>query len=60
MDDAYAHAMQVQNASLTLGCYTYACLSIAGMSDKTLQWNLLPFSLTGKAKHWYKLTIGSR
>jgi len=39
---------------------TYACLRIAGMLDKTLQWKLFPFSLTGKAKHWYKLTIGSR
>ena len=32
---------------------TYACLRIAGMPDKTLQWKLFPFSLTGKAKRWY-------
>ena len=30
------------------------------MSDETLRWKLFPFSLTGKAKHWYNLTICSR
>ena len=30
------------------------------MSDETLRWKLFPFSLMGKAKCWYKLTIGSR
>jgi len=30
------------------------------MSDETLRWKLFSFSLTGKAKCWYKLTIGSR
>ena len=30
------------------------------MSDETLRWKLFPFSLIEKAKHWYKLTIGSR
>ena len=30
------------------------------MSDEILRWKLFPFSLMGKAKHWYKLTIGSR
>ena len=39
---------------------TCACLRIEGMSDETLRWKLFPFSLTGKAKCWYKLTIGSR
>jgi hypothetical protein len=39
---------------------TYACLCIAGMLDETLRWKLFPFSLAGKAKRWYKLTIGSR
>ena len=29
----------------------YACLCIAGMSDKTLRWKLFPFSLMGRAKH---------
>ena len=38
---------------------TYACLRIAGMSDKTLRWKLFPFSLTGIAKHRYSQTIGS-
>ena len=39
---------------------TCACLRIVGMSDETLQWKLFPFSLMGKAKHWYNLTIESR
>jgi hypothetical protein len=30
---------------------TYACLRIAGMSDKTLRWKLFLFSLMGRAKH---------
>ena len=30
------------------------------MLDETLRWKLFPFSLIGKAKRWYKLTIGSR
>jgi hypothetical protein len=38
---------------------TCACLRIAGMSNKTLRWKLVPFSLTRKAKHWYSQTIGS-
>jgi len=29
------------------------------MSDETLKWKLFPFSLTGKARYWYKLNIGS-
>jgi len=29
------------------------------MSDKTIQWKLFPFSLTGKARHWYKFNVGS-
>ena len=39
---------------------TCACLRIVGMSDETLRWKLFPFALTGKAKCWYNLTIGSR
>jgi hypothetical protein len=39
---------------------TYACLCIVGFLDKTLRWKLFSFSLKGKAKRWYKLTIGSR
>ena len=38
---------------------TYACLCIAGMSNKTLRWILFPFSLTGGAKQWYSRTVGS-
>ena len=34
-----------------------ACLRIAGMSDKTLRWKLFPFSLMGRAKQWYSLTV---
>jgi len=34
-------------------------LRIEGMSDETIQWKLFPFSLMGKAKHWYKLNVGS-
>ena len=30
------------------------------MSDETLRWKLFPFSLTGKAKRLYNLTIESR
>ena len=30
------------------------------MSDETLRWKIFPFSLTGKAKRWYNLTIESR
>ena len=33
---------------------TYACLHIAGMSDETLIWKLFLFSLTERAKRWYK------
>ena len=32
---------------------TYACLHIVGMLDETLRWKLFPFSLMGRAKHWY-------
>jgi len=34
-------------------------LRIEGMSDETLKWKLFPFSLIGKARHWYKLKVGS-
>jgi len=38
---------------------TCAYLRIVGMSDETLRWKLFPFSLMGKVKRWYNLTIGS-
>jgi len=37
----------------------YDFLRIEGMSDETLKWKLFPFSLTRKARHWYKLNVGS-
>ena len=36
-----------------------SCLSILGMTQETLKWKLFPFSLMGKAKQWYALTVGS-
>ena len=39
--------------------WTCACLRITGMSDKIIRWKLFPFSMTGRAKHWYSQTIGS-
>ena len=38
---------------------TCACLHITGISEETLRWKLFPFSLMGRAKHWYNQTIGS-
>ena len=38
---------------------TCTCLHIAGMSVETLRWKLFPFSLMGRAKHWFNQTIGS-
>jgi hypothetical protein len=38
---------------------TCACLCIEGMLDEMLRWKLFLFSLTGRAKVWYKKTIGS-
>jgi hypothetical protein len=50
-ENSYSHLQEFEQ--------TYACLRITGMSDKTLKWKLFPFSLTGRAKHWYSQTIGS-
>ena len=50
-ENSYSHLQEFEQ--------TYACLRIAGMSDKTLRWKLFPFSLTGRAKHWYSQTVGS-
>jgi hypothetical protein len=36
-----------------------SCLVIAGMSQDTLKWKLLPFSLTGRAKQMYLLSVRS-
>ena len=35
---------------------TCNCLRIEGMSDETIRWKLLPFSLRGKAHQWYDRT----
>jgi hypothetical protein len=32
---------------------------ISGMTQKTLRWNLFPFSLIEKAKQWYIFAVGS-
>ena len=37
----------------------YDLLRIEGMSDETLKWKLFLFSLTGKARRWYKFKVGS-
>jgi hypothetical protein len=36
-----------------------SCLTIAGMNQETLKWKLFPFSLTGRMKQWYSLSIKS-
>jgi hypothetical protein len=36
-----------------------SCLSISGITQETLRWNLFPFSLMGKAKQWYTHAVGS-
>ena len=43
-ENPYSHLQEFEQ--------TCACLCIAGMSDKTLRWNLFPFSLTERAKQW--------
>ena len=50
-ENPYSHLQEFEQ--------TYACLSIAGMSGKTLRWKLFPFSLTGRAKQWYNLIVRS-
>ena len=51
-ENSYSHLNEFEQ--------TCACLRIKGMSDETLRLKLFPFSLTGKAKCWYNLTIESR
>jgi hypothetical protein len=36
-----------------------ATLMILGMNHETLKWKAFPFSLTGWAKHWYKLHVSN-
>ena len=35
-----------------------SCLTIAGMTQETIKWKLFLFSLLGRAKQWYKWTLG--
>jgi hypothetical protein len=44
-DNPYSHLCEFEQIC--------ACLHIEGMSYETLRWKLFPFSLIGKAKHWY-------
>jgi hypothetical protein len=39
---------------------TCSSLHIKGMSNETLRWKLFPFSLEGKAKHWYNRIAPSK
>ena len=50
-ENPYSHLQEFEQ--------TYACLHIVGMSDETLRLKLFPFSLMGRAKRWYKQTVGS-
>ena len=45
-ENPYSHLQEFEQ--------TYACLRIDGMFDKTLRWKLFLFSLTGRAKQWYR------
>jgi hypothetical protein len=36
-----------------------SCLVITRMSQDTLRWKLFPFSLMGRAKQWYSLSVRS-
>jgi hypothetical protein len=38
---------------------TCATLMISGLNHKTLKWKAFPFSLTGRAKQWYKLHVSN-
>jgi hypothetical protein len=44
-DNPYSHLHEFEQIC--------ACLHIEGMSYETLRWKPFPFSLIGKAKHWY-------
>ena len=51
-ENPYSHLQEFEQ--------TCACLRITGMSDKTLRWKLFPFSLMGRAKHWYNREYARR
>ena len=50
-ENPYTHLREFeQNCSI---------ISIPGMHHETVKWKLFPFSLTGRAKDWYSITVGS-
>ena len=50
-ENPYTHLREFdQNCSI---------ISIPGMHHETVKWILFPFSLTGRAKDWYSITVGS-
>ena len=50
-ENPYTHLREFeQNCSI---------ISIPGMHHKTIKWKLFPFTLTGLAKDWYSITVGS-
>ena len=50
-ENPYTHLREFeQNCSI---------ISIPGMHHETVKWILFPFSLTGHAKYWYSITVGS-
>ena len=50
-ENPYTHLREFEQ-----NCYI---VSIPGMHHETVKWKLLPFSLTGLAKEWYSVTVGS-
>jgi hypothetical protein len=50
-ENPYTHLREFeQNCSI---------ISIPGMHHETVKWKPFPFSLTGRAKEWYYMTVGS-
>ena len=48
-ENPYTHLREFeQNCSI---------ISIPGMHHETVKWKLFPFSLTGRAKEWYYITV---
>ena len=48
-ENLYTHLREFeQNCSI---------ISIPGMHHETVKWKLFPFSLTGRAKEWYYMTV---
>jgi len=51
-ENPYSHLQEFEQ--------TYACLHIAGMSEKTIRWKLFSVSLMERAKQWYSRTVESK